>query len=117
MSVIATTNHAEFAAALFGSEASWTARLRTTRQALTAARHRSNPNGVSVMAIIPTIDGYCIGDRVQLHPATDAWMRGERFGEIVNLTRLRNSAPCIHVRLDMSGHTLRLAPDNILRAE
>jgi len=23
-----------------------------------------------------------IGDRVQLHPATDEWMQGDRFGEV-----------------------------------
>jgi len=40
MSVITTANHAEFAAALLGSEASWTVRLRTARQALTAAEAR-----------------------------------------------------------------------------
>ena len=26
-----------------------------------------------------------IGDRVQLHPATDHWMRGQRYGEVVGL--------------------------------
>lgn len=26
---------------------------------------------------------YTTGTRVQLHPATDAWMRGDRWGEVV----------------------------------
>jgi len=26
------------------------------------------------------------GDRVQLHPATDRWMMGDRFGEVVQVS-------------------------------
>jgi hypothetical protein len=26
-----------------------------------------------------------VGDRVQLHPGTDVWMQGDRFGEIVKI--------------------------------
>ena len=26
---------------------------------------------------------YEIGDRVEIHPATDLWMRGARYGEVV----------------------------------
>lgn len=40
VSLIATTNHAKFATALFGSEASWIARLRTARQAMAVAEAR-----------------------------------------------------------------------------
>ena len=38
--------------------------------------------------------GYTIGDRVELHPATDLWMRGARYGEVVgmSLTPLRPRA-------------------------
>lgn len=25
---------------------------------------------------------YSVGQRIELHPATDAWMRGDRYGEI-----------------------------------
>ena len=28
-------------------------------------------------------NGYGIGDRVQLHPGTDLWMRGARYGTVV----------------------------------
>ena len=28
-------------------------------------------------------NGYGIGDRVQLHPGTDLWMRGARYGIVV----------------------------------
>jgi hypothetical protein len=27
-----------------------------------------------------------VGDRIELHPATDLWMRGARFGTIVGLS-------------------------------
>ena len=49
-----------------------------------------------------------IGTRVQLHPATDAWMRGDRYAEIVAIghTYLR-------VKTD-SGRTIRVHADNIL---
>jgi hypothetical protein len=26
-----------------------------------------------------------VGDRVELHPGTDLWMRGARFGEVVGI--------------------------------
>jgi len=45
-----------------------------------------------------------IGDRIQLSPATDAWMRGDRYGEIVKVTRQN-----FHVKMDKSGRTLRVS--------
>jgi RNase P/RNase MRP subunit p29 len=47
-----------------------------------------------------------IGMRVQLAPHLDRWMMGDRYGEIVNVTR-----KSIHVHLDKSGKTIRLLPD------
>lgn len=35
------------------------------------------------------------GDRIQTHPATDAWMQGDRYGEIIDQTSTR-----VLVRLD-----------------
>ena len=55
-----------------------------------------------------TLDGFAIGQRVQMHPATDAWMSGDRYGEIIKLTSK------VHVKLDKSGRTLRSVPANIL---
>jgi len=46
-----------------------------------------------------------LGQRVQLHPATDAWMRGERYGTVVTLGRT-----LVHVRMDVSGRTLTFPP-------
>jgi hypothetical protein len=43
-----------------------------------------------------------IGERVQLHPVTGAWMRGDRYGEVVKLGRLY-----IHVKMDRSHRVLK----------
>jgi len=48
-----------------------------------------------------------IGARVELHPATDAWMRGDRYGIVLSIGR-----KYIHLRMD-SGRRLRVAPTNI----
>ena len=52
---------------------------------------------------------FVAGRRVELHPATDRWMMGDRFGEVV---RFRDGV--VHVRLDKSRKTLRFRPDDIL---
>lgn len=44
-----------------------------------------------------------VGNRVQISPAHDAWMRGDRFGEVVKITD-----KTVHVRLDKSGKVLRI---------
>lgn len=31
-------------------------------------------------------NGYTVGDRVELHPGTDLWMRGARFGQVVRIS-------------------------------
>lgn len=46
------------------------------------------------------------GERVQLHPATDAWMMGDRYGEIVKI-----GAKYVHVKMDRSGKVRKLTPD------
>lgn len=48
------------------------------------------------------------GARVQLHPATDRWMMGDRYGEVVSC---RPGA--VRVRLDRSGRTVRFHPRNV----
>jgi hypothetical protein len=64
-----------------------------------------------------------IGTRVQLHAATDAWMQGDRYGEIVGLGKARlyydsfnKSAEPVKVRpyrvkLDKSGKVRRFHPE------
>lgn len=65
-----------------------------------------------------------IGKRVQLHPATDEWMMGDRYGEVVGLgqpveyvgqsTRERSIARPIRVKLDKSGRVRRFHPNNVI---
>jgi hypothetical protein len=43
------------------------------------------------------------GDRVELHPATDAWMRGERFGEVLRSSQYR-APTLVRVKLDARVH-------------
>lgn len=55
-----------------------------------------------------------IGRRIQLHPATDQWMRGDRYGEIVSETRHdRRRGLYVMVRMDRSGRTIKVYDHNI----
>tara|TARA_R100001530_G_scaffold95262_1_gene66244 strand:- start:215 stop:439 length:225 start_codon:yes stop_codon:yes gene_type:complete len=59
-----------------------------------------------------------IGKRVQLHPATDAWMQGDRYGEIVAIREdfTDPSTPKINsakVLMDKSQRVLTLHADNV----
>lgn len=60
------------------------------------------------------------GQRVELSPATDMWMRGDRFGTVT-----KDSIPCdiryavlkprflISVKMDRSGKTIKIHPRNV----
>lgn len=54
------------------------------------------------------LSDFTAGDRIQMHPATDYWMRGARFGEVVKVGRAK-----LEVKLDMFGRTFRTSPQNI----
>jgi hypothetical protein len=71
--------------------------------------------------------GFVIGDRVQLHPATDDWMRGDRYGEVVGFGKLKTfmdratggtvGAYPIRVKLDKSGRVKAFNPDDLSPVE
>jgi hypothetical protein len=61
--------------------------------------------------MLSTVDDCRIGQRVQSHPATDTWMRGDRFGTIERIGRR-----FVWVRMDRSGRLLRFHPENLLDA-
>lgn len=46
--------------------------------------------------------------RVEVHPATDSWMRGDRYGEVVAVGRV-----LVHVRMDRSETVRQFSPENI----
>lgn len=52
-----------------------------------------------------------LGQRVQAHPATDTWMRGDRYGQIAKIGR-----KYITVKMDRSGRAVRFSPSNLLDA-
>lgn len=54
------------------------------------------------------VNQFRVGDRVQLHPATDAWMAGDCYGNVVRIGRIN-----LHVRMDRSGKVRKVAPCNI----
>lgn len=59
-----------------------------------------------------TITDFKPGDRVELHPATDLWMRGARYGNVVRIGQ-----KLLHVKLDMLNRArpIRVAPTNVGR--
>lgn len=52
-----------------------------------------------------------IGKRVELHPATDQWIMGDRFGTVEKVGR-----KFLHVRMDKSGRLYRALPDLLMDA-
>lgn len=52
---------------------------------------------------------FTTGQRVQTHPATDAWIFGDRYGTITKI-----GYKYIHVLLDRSGRTLAFRPKDLL---
>jgi len=49
---------------------------------------------------------FVVGQRVHLHPGSDAWMSGDRHGVVVRVT-----PRFIHVRFDKSGKVRRVVRD------
>ena len=47
------------------------------------------------------------GQRVQLHPATDAWMSGDRYGVVVHVGKVRPSLKNPRVRNRATRATLQ----------
>jgi hypothetical protein len=54
-------------------------------------------------------NSFTVGERVQTHPATDRWMRGDRYGTVTRVGR-----KLVHVKLDVSGQVGKFHPSNIL---
>ena len=66
-----------------------------------------------------------IGTRIQMHAATSEWMQGDRYGTVVGYGRKRMYASHargrmnidlvapLRVKLDKSGRTVRVHPENV----
>ena len=57
-----------------------------------------------------SVNDFHVGDRVELHPATDLWMRGARFGSVAKLGR-----KYLTIELDLLARTVKVAPGNIYK--
>ncbi len=56
-----------------------------------------------------SLKGFVKGDRVQAHPATDTWMRGDRYGTVEKIGR-----KFIGVRMDVSKRLVYFTARNLL---
>ena len=63
-----------------------------------------------------TLNDFIIGDRVELHPACDLWMRGARFGNVVKIGRKKVTVfvdhPAVRRDLPFSPDLLRVRARN-----
>lgn len=55
-----------------------------------------------------TVDDFHLGDNVELHPATDTWMQGDRFGIVSKLGR-----KYVYVLMDRSDTTKQMLPKHV----
>lgn len=62
------------------------------------------------------IDPLRAGVRVATHPATDAWMRGDRYGESLGRLSRGPRKGFVRVRLD-SGRVRAFHPSNVSAAD
>ena len=56
---------------------------------------------------------YKPGDRVEMHPGTDLWMRGARYGDVVRVLRNGN----LKVKLDRLDRLVTVSPDRLSLVE
>jgi hypothetical protein len=57
-----------------------------------------------------TMNDFRVGMRVEMHPCTDWWMQGDRFGYV---TKVDNTNGRLRVKLDKSKRTVTVPPDLI----
>jgi len=53
-----------------------------------------------------------IGQRVEMHPSTDLWMMGDRYGEIINISSETGN---ITIKMDKSLTEIIVHPRNVYR--
>lgn len=56
---------------------------------------------------------YTLGDRIEIHPGTDLWMQGARYGDVVGCSSTPNDR--VKVNLDRTGKRLWSGPENRFR--
>lgn len=53
------------------------------------------------------------GDRVEIHPAMDRWMMGDRYGTVVRIIPSRRGEDRVSILMDRSGRTIRTPIGNV----
>jgi hypothetical protein len=59
-----------------------------------------------------------MGQRVQIPAYTDRWMMGDRYGEVVKITKSKRgqlddqAREIAHVKMDISGKTIKVLLDD-----
>lgn len=56
---------------------------------------------------------YGVGDRVEIHPGTDLWMQGARFGVVVSMSLTPKDR--VRVRLDKTGERVWCGTEDTFR--
>ena len=59
-------------------------------------------------------NAFTVGDRVEIHPGTDLWMMGARYGTVVGTSLTPVGEDRVWVELDVGG--LRSGPADRFRA-
>lgn len=55
-----------------------------------------------------TLNDFRAGDRVEIHPATDLWMRGARYATVMSVGKKN-----LRIRLEPKGRTMLIMPGSI----
>jgi hypothetical protein len=58
-------------------------------------------------------NGYNVGDRVELHPGTDLWARGARYGRVIGTSSTPKDR--VRVKLDRLARTFAGSADTFRR--
>ena len=59
------------------------------------------------------VSQFRVGQRVQLHPATDRWMKGQRYATVAQIGR-----HMVYVDMDKGGgKAIPMHPDNLIPVE
>lgn len=56
-----------------------------------------------------------MSDRIEIHPATDRWMAGDRFGSVIGYRKDKAGKEIYRVKMDRSGKTISVHEDNVGR--
>lgn len=54
---------------------------------------------------------YGVGERVELHPGTDLWMRGARYGTVTKIAQTKSGDVMVRVDVDRLKHATSGTPD------